>query len=441
MNPLHGLAIVLVALGAMIGVVKILGARGVVGAEASRKLVHIGMGCVCLSFPWLFTEIWPVWLLAIAACLALGALRVVAPLKRRFGGVLHGVDRASASWGELYFPLGVALVFTLAHPRALPFVIPVAVLTFADAAGALVGKQVGRRRYTTLEGTKTAEGSFAVGAVGFLCAFVPLALVEYRLSSALLIGALIGLFCLLVEAISWRGLDNVFLPLAAYAQMSIYLTLDDAALLGRLVALVAIAVVALIWRRGHLVDDSARLGAALALYFFWAVGDWPWLVAPLVLLASYVRLMPEIPGRAPVHNLVAIICVTIAGLVWCVAHAVARDGPWLWPFALSMATQQAVIATVRFSQARPQWSRAAWCAAGVAQAVALQGLAFWLVDRGATIGVAEYAWGALAVAAATAGFALWERRLQMPDDLTLRWWKQGTTAVVASAAGVFSLYA
>ena len=135
MNPFVGIALVLVALGALIAVVKWLQTRRVVGAETARKMVHIGMGIICLMFPLLFSDAWPVWILAGFAVIALGALRLVPWLKCSAGTVLHDVNRRSL--GEVYFPIGVAAVFAMAGENSLRFVIPVALLTFADAAGAL----------------------------------------------------------------------------------------------------------------------------------------------------------------------------------------------------------------------------------------------------------------------------------------------------------------
>ncbi len=434
MNPLAAIAIVLGALGGLLAGVKVAQEGGMFGPEAARKAVHVGMGMICLMFPWLFTEAWPVWALAGLAVVVLGALRAVPVLMRGIGGVLHDVKRTSL--GEMYFPLGVAVVFTLARGDALTFGVPVALLTFADAAGALVGKRWGRRFYDTLEGRKSFEGSLAVGAVGLLCVAGPLLLAGHDWRASLLIGAVIGLFGMIVEAISWRGLDNVFLPLAAFAQISIYLGLPLSAVGVRFVVLVAITVAAWIWRRRGVVDDCARLGGALTLYFFWAVGGWPWLVAPVVLLASYVRLMPAGPNGIPRHNLVAVICVGSVGLVWTVAQAFAPgEQPWLWWFTLGVAAHQAMIATVRYSQGRPGWSRVAWWMAGVAQAVVLQGAAFALLDRGRMVSVVAMTAGLACVAVATAGFVAFERNLQLPDDLTARWWKQGATAFVASVAG------
>lgn len=434
MSPFAGIAVVLGALGALLVGVKVAQARDGLGAEAARKAVHVGMGVICLTFPWLFSEAWPVWVLAGLAVMALGALRVVPVLMKGIGGVLHDVKRTSL--GEMYFPVGVAAVFTLARGNVLTFAVPVALLTFADAAGALVGKRHGRHKYETLEGWKSIEGSLAVGATAWVCVAVPLLLTGHGWLTSAVIGVIIGVFGMMVEAISWRGLDNVFLPLAAFAQLVIYLALPLESLAVRLMVLVVITAAAWVWRRGRVVDDSARLGGALALYFFWAVGGWPWLIAPVVLMASYVRLMPAGPGGMPRHNLVAVICVGSAGLVWAVAQAFAPGAqPWLWWFTLGVAAHHAVIATVRFSQGRPAWSRAAWWAAGTAQAVVLHGAAFALLDRGRMVSAVELTAGLACVAVATAGFVVCEPKLQMPDDLSTRWWKQGVTAVVASAAG------
>ncbi|MEO5959565.1 MAG: hypothetical protein ABIZ49_02015 [Opitutaceae bacterium] len=438
MSPAAGIALVLVSLTACMLFARALQRRGFVGSETARKIVHVGMGSVCLSFPWLFGERWPVWTLAGIAGVALSAVRFVPVLRRALGSVLHDVNRAS--WGEVYFPLGVAAVFTLADGNRILFVVPVAMLTFADAAGALVGRRWGRRLFETLEGTKSVEGSLAVGLTGFACVTGPLLAVGHNAGEALSIGATMGMFSMMLEAISWRGLDNALLPLAGFAQLSVYLALSREALVARLLALAAIAAVALAWRRGHLVDDCARLGAALALYFFWAVGGWTWLIAPLVLLVSYVRLMPTVPGGVPRHNLVAVICVASAGLVWGVAAAFAPDPRWLWPFTLGVAMHQGVIAIVRFSQGRPGWPRAAWWAVGTTQAAGLHVLTFALADGGRTVNAIGFLAGALCLAAGTAGFVLWEKKLRLPDDLNARWWKQGTVALAASTAGFYFMH-
>ncbi len=437
-SPTVSIAFVLSALGALVGGVKGLQARGALSAELSRKLVHIGMGVVCLTFPWLFETTWPVWLLAGLAVGALALLRLVPAVRSRLGSVLHSVERRSL--GEVYFPLGVAAVFTLARGNVLLFVIPVALLTFADAAGALVGKRWGRHRFETLEGSKSIEGSAAVGLVSALCVAGPLLAYGHPPATALVIALVMGLFGLILEAIAWRGLDNVFLPLAAFTQLAIYLALPLPPLVARLGVLVGLFILSVFWRRGSVIDHGARLGAALAFFFFWAVGGWPWLVAPTLLLASYVRLMPSIPGGPPRHNLLAVLCLGSAALPWATAHALVPSAYWLLPYTVGLAAQQGIIAAVRYQQAHPGWARsrcllAGWLQAAVVQ-FALGGLLWW--SKGIHAGAVLAALGATALGLLL--FSSTERELRQPNDLNARWWKQGIAALSAAVLAAAMLF-
>ena len=83
MNAWAGIAAVLAALGALLAAVRLVQRSGFVEAEGARKLVHMGMGMVCLTFPWVFQTVWPVWVLAGGAAVALGALRAVPLLRMR----------------------------------------------------------------------------------------------------------------------------------------------------------------------------------------------------------------------------------------------------------------------------------------------------------------------------------------------------------------------
>jgi phytol kinase len=433
MNALYGIALVIALLGALMLTVRGLQQRSALDAELARKLVHIGMGAVCLTFPWIFTDAAAVWALAGIAVTLLTAVRIVPALRVRFGGVLGGVGRVSL--GEVYFPCAVALVFTLADGDRAAFCAPVAILTFADAAGALVGQRWGRLHYQAVESTKTLEGSMAVFAVTWLCAGIVLvALGSVTPGRALLVGAVMALFAALVEAVSWRGLDNLLVPLVAFAQMEIYPTLTSAQLIARGVAMVLLALFMLGWRR-HLLDSSARIGAALAIYFYWSVGDWRWLMAPAVLLASYTWLMPTIPGGAPRHNFTAVLCVASAGVIWAVANARLPADHWLWLYTLGFATQQAIIAAVRFSQGHPDWQPWRWWLSGTAQGVGLHAVTFLALN-----GIEWWSRPGFIISLAAPGIALaafmgWDRRLQLPENLNARWWRQGIIAGLAPAVG------
>ena len=184
-------------------------------AELVRKLFHLGMGVFALSFPLLLTALWQAWLLCGLTLGLLLALRRVEPLRQRFGAVLGNVQRCSH--GELYFALGVTALFCLARHSLLLYSVPLLILTFADAAAALVGQRFGRHRYRSLACAKSLEGSAAFFTCAALSTAGLLVLVAaLPVTHAVLIAVALALILTVVEALAWRGLDNLFLPLSAY---------------------------------------------------------------------------------------------------------------------------------------------------------------------------------------------------------------------------------
>jgi phytol kinase len=183
---------------------------GKIGPETARKAVHVGMGAICLPFPWLFGDARAVMLLAAVAAGALLILRGLPVLRSAFGCALHDVRRRT--YGELAYVIGIAALFAFAAGDALVYVIPVAVLTFADPAAALVGMHCTRHRYATRDGSKSVGGSLAFFGTAALCVTLPL-LVAGR-PGAVAAGIIAGAVLMLVEAAAWAGLDNLTIPLA-----------------------------------------------------------------------------------------------------------------------------------------------------------------------------------------------------------------------------------
>ncbi|HEX5790776.1 MAG TPA: hypothetical protein VFY13_06460, partial [Luteolibacter sp.] len=92
---LLSVAAVLAILGACLAVVGALTRRLGASAEIARKSVHMTMGLVCLSFPFVFDRSAPVWLLALLATASLALLRRIPSLRRSVGSALHDVGRPS----------------------------------------------------------------------------------------------------------------------------------------------------------------------------------------------------------------------------------------------------------------------------------------------------------------------------------------------------------
>ncbi len=194
-----GLLAVWVLLPLLVAAAKAAGERLGLSGEHKRKIVHVGMGLASLAFPWLFSS-W-VWVAVLCAgcLLQLGWVR---RQERRTGSAsaLHDIERHSL--GEICFPVSVVLVFALSGGVLWRYLIPILVLTLADAAGAVIGAAYGRRKFRVFAGWKSAEGSLLVFFVSFLSVHLPLLLMtELGRAETLLIAVT---FCFACWAVPFR---------------------------------------------------------------------------------------------------------------------------------------------------------------------------------------------------------------------------------------------
>lgn len=317
--PVIPLFAVAAGLAALLGALAWLGKRAGWPPELRRKAAHIALGLVCAGFPWVFDSPAPVWMLAGLSIGGLILLRLRALRAGTLGSALHGVERRS--WGELCFPLAVALVFHASAGQWELHVVPVLVLALADAAGALVGRRFGRHALRMDGAHKSLEGSLAVFVVAALCVALPLALFAgwswpLALAAALLVAGLAAL----IEGVAFEGLDNLFLPLLAYAVLARTEYWDLSGLLGRAAFLaLTLGGAARFGRRFTALSDAALMGLALALYLFASLGGATWLIAPLLLTLLYFTLCLRAPDRsARRHPLAAVVAIAAAPLAWLV---------------------------------------------------------------------------------------------------------------------------
>ena len=327
-------------------------------AEQLRKIVHVATGALAISFPWIFSSRNPVFLVCALAMLLLLGIRYFSPLHKSFSGVLDGVERESR--GDLYFPASIAILFALARGNKLLYVIPILVLTFADTVAALLGEQYGKHGYAGMTGTKSMEGSIAFFTVAFLAVHVPLLLfAQLGRPETLLIALDIGLIVTLLEAIAWRGLDNVFIPLGVFILLHIYTAMPVSFLLARFAAALILLVFVTLYRSRTTLQGSALLASALVLYASWAIGDWRWLIAPATLFVAYPLFSAEkLQWEDRTHNVYSVLSVASAGLVW-VFLAQAKRGPaLLFPYTLGYTIHLALLGWTLGVTRRP--ARKAW---------------------------------------------------------------------------------
>jgi phytol kinase len=316
------------------------------GAEGEwvRKLAHIGTGLIAICLPWIFSNRIPVFIICGASITLLLAMRYVPFIRGRLSGVIDDVGRES--WGEIYFPASVALLYQLAHGSKLLYSVPLVVLTLADTVAALTGTEYGKHEYSATGAKKSIEGSIAFFCAAFFSINVALVVLsDVGRIETLLISLDIAIIVMLLEAIAWRGLDNIFIPLGVFILLRLYLAMPLEQLWNRLRVAVILVLLVTAYGRKTTLQGSALLASALVLYVSWALGGWQWLIPPATLLLAYTLFFPgKITPADRTHNVFAVLSIASAGLVWLFLFRVWQQPGLLFPYTLAFAIHLALVA-------------------------------------------------------------------------------------------------
>ena len=401
--------------------------------EIVRKVFHLGGGLLGLMLPWLFDDVRPVLVLALAFAALFAALRLVPTLARGPGQVLSRVKRNTI--GEFWFLASLCLLFWLAHGDRLLYGVPVLVLAVADTFAALVGAEYGKRHFATLRGRKSVEGSVAFFLAAFLCVHVPVLLWSGAgRKESLLIAFSLGLLVTMAEAAAWWGLDNFIVPLFTYGLLRVFLRLSIAELITHLTFLLALGLFVRGWRHRTTLADDALFGGVAWGYVVWAVSDWRWIVPPLALFVSYLALSNRtVLDHERVFNFPVLLATAAAGQLWLLLYWLSGRPELFLAFAAAFGSNLAIVALVRDAHAHPS---ASWAAVAVEDA----GKGILLVVLPASIAVAQLGGGAmllglgaLAVLSSTLAFALIQPDLSRYPIDSRRWVRQAIATTAGSA--------
>jgi len=400
--------------------------------EWVRKLLHVGMGLVTLSFPWLFDSPLPVIGLAIGAIAFLCSIKFIPFFHARLGSVTDGVGRSS--WGEVYFPLSVALVFTLSQGDLVGYLIPMLLLTLGDAVAALIGVSYGLHTYSTSEGRKSAEGSIAFFTVAFLSTHVPLLLLtETGRAESLLIGVILGLQVMVLEAIAWQGLDNLFIPVGGLIMLKLFLPMDIPDLIFRLILTLIVGILTLGWRNRTTLNDSAVLGSAWFGYLTWVLADWRWFLPPVILFLAYSLLCPwtqQYQERR--HDMRAVLSIGSTGILWLLVGKVTAQPVYFYAYTLAFAAHLAII-DIAVPQFHPQLPNGAFIGRSVLKGWVLIFVPFLWVQGWEAQAIAYAGEGLVTVGLIAIAFAILQ---QSCPELDETWMWIGRSAIVAFGSAI-----
>lgn len=186
-----------------------------IGEELKRKSFHVGFGLIALLFPLIWTETWMV-ITGLSLGLAwMFAVRVLPCLHRYFGSVLHDCDRKSM--GELYYAVSVASLILITRDSPLMYVIPILILSLADAAAAIAGRLIPSQQLSGFLRGKSVAGCSAFFIVAAtICITILTLYTDLPVWQIGLCAIVVATATCLAEATCRGGLDNLVVPLVAW---------------------------------------------------------------------------------------------------------------------------------------------------------------------------------------------------------------------------------
>lgn len=198
--------------------------RRLVGAEVTRKAVHLLTGVLILACPFFFLTALPLFVLA-----ALFILVNYLALRFHFFAGIHVSTRPT--WGTVYYPLSFFILLIIFWERnQTALMVGMSLLAIADVCAAMAGENAKAPIKLQLPGDqKTLQGAFAMFVSSALLIFSGLRWLgpAQNFTPAwhwlLFISVAIALLATVAEALSWRGSDNLSVPLLTAAVVAFFM--------------------------------------------------------------------------------------------------------------------------------------------------------------------------------------------------------------------------
>lgn len=308
--------------------VRTVGVRFAWSPEAQRKAVHVATGTYALTLPLLFNTAWPVLLLVTVTIVVMGVLRLPRFARRGLGAAIHSVERKS--YGDMLFAIAVGFLFFRSTGNQVFFALPILVLTLSDTAAALAGSTYGRRIFQIEAGTKSLEGVAIFFLVTWIIAMVMLLLMtDIPRLNVVVMGLLVAAFGALIEADSWSGFDNLFLPVGLHLFLEAHMATPAMGLLGLTIGFIGLmgAILAIAPRYG-LTNHSARI-YAVALFLIGCYTEPQNALLPALAIIAHIWSRLQTPARNIYPDLDSIATLAAVSFLWLFA------GEWFGKSAIN----------------------------------------------------------------------------------------------------------
>lgn len=182
--------------------------------EITRKFAHFTATLSTITFPYLFSDHWYVLFMAFAFFVLLFVSRHRSYLKS-----IHDIQRISI--GSYLLPVSIYLTFLAAHKldNKFLFILPILVLAICDPVAGILG--INLQQYNNKiklfghELQKTWLGSLSFFVSCFIISIIALYFNQVQINLRIfLIAFAVATVSTFAEMLSWKGSDNLFIPMS-----------------------------------------------------------------------------------------------------------------------------------------------------------------------------------------------------------------------------------
>jgi cytidylyltransferase family len=287
---------------------------GKFNSEFVRKILHIGSGIGGLALPFIFERKSSVVILGIVFLVLLVSIRIMKHKVTGFKKVLETKNRKT--FGDIYFIMTILGLWIVSSDNKVMYTLPIIILMFSDAFAALIGEFYSKYKFNTGFGTKSIEGSAAFFLTTyFICINFFLFFSDIGSINIVLVSLLLSILTMILEVISWNGLDNLFVPFFVYMFLRLNLYLTEKELMYKFWIMVILFVIIILNRKKTTLTRTAQTASLFFLYIIMIMGGIKWLVPPLIMYLGYYHITPKVEGQVK-DSLKGLLTIAFTTSIW-----------------------------------------------------------------------------------------------------------------------------
>ena len=310
-----------------------------INSEFGRKLVHITIGLVVTICPFLFKS--NIQLILLSS-IFIGFNLIIFNLN--IFKTIHHTNRNS--YGTIYFPLSVLILSSFFWDKPISLILSILVMTLADPIAAIIGGK-GKNTYTPWIDKKSRRGFMAMFSTTLIIIMLGTDLLAriygatFFIPIVVLLGASVftAFSSTLAESISFKGSDNLSVPIVTFLSYEIYLINYTHGTLFSLLLWVFISLIifSFAWYKRSLSSSGAISGYLIGIVIFGA-GGWAWIM-PLVFFFISSSVLSHLKHKKfAARNILQILANGIIGALFAIIYL-------FWQFPPSIVLYLGAIAS------------------------------------------------------------------------------------------------